>query len=119
MDSPLHEDSADVAIIGAGFSGTIAAIHLLKQTDDQITVALVERTSEFGRGLAYRTRDRAHRLNVPAAKMGAFPDDIEGFHRGCKPDPSGCEPRACTHFIQTHLCPRTLSENISSTCLRR
>jgi cation diffusion facilitator CzcD-associated flavoprotein CzcO len=50
MDSPLHEDSADVAIIGAGFSGTIAAIHLLKQTDDQITVALVERTSEFGEG---------------------------------------------------------------------
>jgi uncharacterized NAD(P)/FAD-binding protein YdhS len=81
MDSPFHEDSVDVAIVGAGFSGTMAAIHLLKQTDDRVTVGLVERTSEFARGLAYRTRDVTHRLNVPAAKMGAFPDDIEGFYR--------------------------------------
>ncbi len=81
MDSPFHQDSVDVAVIGAGFSGTMAAVHLLKQTDDRITVALVERTSEFGRGLAYGTRDITHRLNVPAAKMGAFPDDIEGFYR--------------------------------------
>jgi uncharacterized NAD(P)/FAD-binding protein YdhS len=81
MDSLFHQDSVDVAVIGAGFSGTMAAVHLLKQTNDRITVALVERTSEFGRGLAYRTRDVTHRLNVPAAKMGAFPDDIEGFYR--------------------------------------
>lgn len=67
MYSPLHEDSVDVAIIGAGFSGTMAAVHLLKQTDSQITVGLVERTSEFAKGLAYRTRDMTHRLNVPAA----------------------------------------------------
>jgi uncharacterized NAD(P)/FAD-binding protein YdhS len=80
MDSPFHQDSVDVAVIGAGFSGTMAAVHLLNQTDDRITVGLVERTSEFGRGLAYRTRDVTHRLNVPAAKMGAFPDDLEGFY---------------------------------------
>jgi uncharacterized NAD(P)/FAD-binding protein YdhS len=87
MDSLIPEDSVDVAIIGAGFSGTMAAVHLLKQTEDPITVALVERASEFGRGLAYRTRDLAHRLNVPAAKMGAFPDDIEGFHRWLRSRP--------------------------------
>jgi hypothetical protein len=32
MDSPLREDSVDVAIIGAGFSGTMAAIHLQRTT---------------------------------------------------------------------------------------
>jgi uncharacterized NAD(P)/FAD-binding protein YdhS len=53
MDSPLHQNSVDVAIIGAGFSGTVAAIHLLKQTNDRITVGLVERTSQFARGLAW------------------------------------------------------------------
>src|SRR5258707_14577327 len=79
MDSPLHQNPVDVAIVGAGFSGTMAAIHLLRQTDHRITVGLVERTSQFARGLAYRTRDATHRLNVPAAKMGAFPDDIGGF----------------------------------------
>ena len=81
MKSQLYQDSVDVAIIGAGFSGTMAAIHLLRQTEDRITVALVERTSQFARGLAYRTRDATHRLNVPAAKIGAFPDDVGGFYR--------------------------------------
>ena len=108
MDSPLHEDSADVAIIGAGFCGTIAAIHLLKQTDDQITVALVERTSEFGRGLAYRTRDRAHRLNVPAAKMGAFPDDIEGFHRWLQTRPERLRAAGVYTLHPNAFVPRTL-----------
>jgi uncharacterized NAD(P)/FAD-binding protein YdhS len=81
MRSPSHQDSVDVAIIGAGFSGTMVAIHLLRQQNVQLKVALVERTSEFGKGLAYRTRDLSHRLNVPAAKMGAFPEDVEGFYR--------------------------------------
>ena len=40
MHAPLNEDSVDVAIIGAGFSGTMAAVHLLQQTDSQITVGL-------------------------------------------------------------------------------
>lgn len=80
MHAPLFEDSVDVAIIGAGFSGTMVAVHLLRRTDSQLTVGLVERNSEFARGLAYRTRDLSHRLNVPAAKMGAFPDDVEGFY---------------------------------------
>jgi uncharacterized NAD(P)/FAD-binding protein YdhS len=81
MGAPFHPDSVDVAIIGAGFSGTMAAVHLLRQTEDRITVGLVERTGEFGRGLAYKTRDITHRLNVPAAKMGAFSDDIGSFYR--------------------------------------
>jgi uncharacterized NAD(P)/FAD-binding protein YdhS len=81
MHAPLFEDSVDVAIIGAGFSGTMVAVHLLRRTDSQLTVGLVERNSEFARGLAYRTRDLSHRCNVPAAKMGAFPEDVEGFYR--------------------------------------
>src|SRR5258708_17064988 len=80
MDSPLHQNPVDVAIVGAGFSGTMAAIHLLRQTDHRITVGLVERTSQCSRGLAYRTRDATHRLNGPAARMSAFPDDIGGCY---------------------------------------
>jgi uncharacterized NAD(P)/FAD-binding protein YdhS len=81
MKASFHKNSVDVAIIGAGFSGTMTAIHLLKPRENTLTVGLVEKTSEFARGLAYRTRDVSHRLNVPAGKMGAFPDDIEGFYR--------------------------------------
>jgi uncharacterized NAD(P)/FAD-binding protein YdhS len=87
MHSPSLQGSVDVAVIGAGFSGTMVAIHLLRQTDAQLKVALVERTSEFGKGLAYRTRDLTHRLNVPAAKMGAFPEEVEGFYRWLRDRP--------------------------------
>jgi uncharacterized NAD(P)/FAD-binding protein YdhS len=88
MHSPLLKNSVDVAVIGAGFSGTMVAVHLLRQTDSQPTVGLIERSSDFARGLAYRTRDLSHRLNVPAAKMGAFPDDVE--------DPNHLEPFTCS-----------------------
>jgi uncharacterized NAD(P)/FAD-binding protein YdhS len=108
MDSRFHEDSVDVAVIGAGFSGTMTAIHLVKQTDDEITVALVERTSEFGRGLAYRTRDLAHRLNVPAAKMGAFPDDIDGFHRWLQSRPDRLRTAGVHTLHPNAFVPRTL-----------
>ncbi len=99
MDSPFHQDSVDVAVIGAGFSGTMAAVHLLKQTDDRITVALVERTSEFGRGLAYGTRDITHRLNVPAAKMGAFRREhfSENISKNCSRRPKRFHP-VCEKF---------------------
>src|SRR5258708_6551823 len=119
MDSPLHQNSVDVAIIGAGFSGTMAAIHLLRQTDDRITVGLVERTAQFGRGLAYRTRDATHRLNVPAAKMGAFSEDIGGSITGYRVDPNACERSAYTHFTRMLLCRGCSSENTSRTCWRR
>src|SRR5260221_12954300 len=48
--------------------------------DDRITVGLVARTAQFGRGLAYRTRDAIHRLNVTAANMCAYSEDIGGFY---------------------------------------
>jgi uncharacterized NAD(P)/FAD-binding protein YdhS len=108
MDSPLHQNSVDVAIIGAGFSGTMAAIHLLRQTDDRITVGLVERTAQFGRGLAYRTRDATHRLNVPAAKMGAFPDDIEGFYRWLQSRPEHLRAVGIHTLHQNAFVPRML-----------
>src|ERR1700746_243601 len=104
MDSPFHQDSVDVAVIGAGFSGTMAAVHLLNQTDDPITVGLVERTSEFGRGLAYRTRDLTHRLNVPAAKMGAFPEDIEGLYRWLQTRPERLRNRGRAYALSKCVC---------------
>ncbi len=34
-----------------------------------------------GHGLAYGTRNTAHLLNVPAGRMGAFADAVDGFYR--------------------------------------
>lgn len=62
----------DIIIIGAGFSGTLLAAQLLRLGQTHVT--LVERETDVGLGVAYRTKFGCHLLNVPAAKMSAFPD---------------------------------------------
>lgn len=63
-----------IAVIGAGFSGTVAAIQLLRTLPADQGVLLCERGERFGRGLAYDTANPDHVLNVRAANMSAFPD---------------------------------------------
>lgn len=85
MDNPedSFEPAYDVAIIGAGFSGSLTAIHLLSDAGGDhppLRVALIEKElTAFGRGVAYGTPCSRHLLNVPAGKMGAFPDRLEHF----------------------------------------
>lgn len=68
-----------IAIIGGGFSGTLAAINLLRHGDSRLV--LIERQPAAGEGLAYGAAHPAHLLNVRAANMSAFPDDPEHFRR--------------------------------------
>lgn len=71
-----------ITIIGGGASGTLLAVNLIKNSGDAfVEINLVEKSKAIGRGVAYSTAEDVHLLNVPAAKMGAFPDDIEHFHR--------------------------------------
>ena len=71
-----------ITIIGGGASGTLLAVNLMKHAgDERLEINLVEKKERLGRGVAYSTTKDFHLLNVPAAKMGAFPDDIEHFHR--------------------------------------
>lgn len=70
-----------IAIVGAGFSGTMTAVHLLRQPfGGPLRIILIDRCA-LGRGVAYGTRTDIHLLNVPAAAMSAFPDDPESFLR--------------------------------------
>jgi uncharacterized NAD(P)/FAD-binding protein YdhS len=80
-----------VAIVGAGFSGTLQAINLLRHDGPRAT--LIERAAEPGVGIAYGAADPSHVLNVRAANMSAFPDAPDDFihwlaRRG-EPDPGG------------------------------
>jgi uncharacterized NAD(P)/FAD-binding protein YdhS len=71
-----------ITIIGGGASGTLLAINLLGYTgDERLEVNLIEKRDTVGHGVAYSTNEDTHLLNVPAAKMGAYADDIEHFHR--------------------------------------
>jgi uncharacterized NAD(P)/FAD-binding protein YdhS len=69
-----------VAVIGAGFSGLLTALHLIADPDGP-TVRLIERARAFGRGAAYSTGNPDHLLNVRVANMSAYPDDPEHFTR--------------------------------------
>jgi uncharacterized NAD(P)/FAD-binding protein YdhS len=68
-----------VAIVGAGFSGTLQAINLLRHDGPRAT--LIERAPVAGTGLAYGAAHPSHVLNVRAANMSAFPDDPGHFVR--------------------------------------
>ena len=62
-----------LAVIGGGASGTLAAIHLLRQSAPRV-VHLFNDGFELGRGVAYSSACDQLLLNVPAARMSAFPD---------------------------------------------
>jgi len=68
-----------IAIIGAGFSGSLLAVHLLRRSSPSDRIYLIERDAEFGRGLAYSTGNPHHLLNVRAGNMSAFSDRPDHF----------------------------------------
>jgi uncharacterized NAD(P)/FAD-binding protein YdhS len=68
----------DVAIVGAGFSGSMVAVHLARIAPN-LRVVIGDKDRAFGRGVAYGTNRLRHLLNVPAGKMSAFPDAPDDF----------------------------------------
>jgi uncharacterized NAD(P)/FAD-binding protein YdhS len=68
-----------IAVIGAGFSGALLAVHLLRHCRPGDRVYLIEKRAGFGRGLAYSTTNQRHLLNVRAGNMSAFHDQPNHF----------------------------------------
>lgn len=75
------------AIIGGGLSGTLACLQLLR-TVPGVQITLFERLPrQLNRGVAYSARLSRQLLNVPAGRMGLFPEDREGFLRWARSGP--------------------------------
>jgi uncharacterized NAD(P)/FAD-binding protein YdhS len=70
--------TAEVAIIGGGFSGTMVAAQLARRGIGSI---LIEGGGRLGRGIAYSTGEPAHVLNVRAEVMSAWPEELDDFAR--------------------------------------
>lgn len=82
-----------VAVVGAGFSGVMTAVHLLRSAAPRpLRVLMVNRSGIMARGVAYGTNSPAHLLNVPAGKMSAFPDDPGHFVRFAQSHDSSIQP---------------------------
>lgn len=68
-----------VAIIGAGFSGTLVLANLIAKAKGPLVIELFEKNLPAA-GVAYGTPEAAHLLNVRAINMGAFAGKPGGFH---------------------------------------
>lgn len=68
-----------IAVIGGGFSGTMAAVNLARLSETPLRVTLLNHGSPSGRGIAYGTRRPEHLLNVAARNMSALADHPNHF----------------------------------------
>src|SRR5580658_2477042 len=80
--------ATSIAVVGAGFSGTLLALHLLRRCPPGTRITLIERNRQFGLGQAYATGNPGHLLNVPAARMSAFHDQPLDFLRWLEQRPA-------------------------------
>ena len=106
-----------IAIVGAGFSGTLLALHLMRQCSPETRILLIERNQHFGRGAAYSTGNSSHLLNVPAAKMSAFqarPSDFLDWLKTRSPEElDGVQPLPTT-FVPRALFGRYIGDLLES-----
>jgi uncharacterized NAD(P)/FAD-binding protein YdhS len=68
-----------IAIVGAGFSGTMTAVQLIRTTKIPLAIFLFDEKQRFHRGIAYSPFSAHYILNVPCSKMSAFPDEPNDF----------------------------------------
>ena len=68
----------------------MTAVQLARRGIDAV---LIGRPPQVGKGVAYSTEDPAHLLNIPAVKMGAWPDSPGDFAQATGSDPEDYVPR--------------------------
>ncbi len=103
---PLSNNGFSVVVVGGGFSGTMLAVQLLRRAPT-LSVAVIDRGSVPGRGLAYSTEFDCHLLNVAASNISALPEEPEHFLRWARAhnDPS-TQP---TSFVPRRVYGRYIS----------
>lgn len=85
-----------VAILGFGFSGLMVTRQLVSRMGEGSEIYIIAPEAN-GRGLAYSTQDVQHLLNVPAGRMGAEPDQIDGFFQWLESAAGAVSRQRCKH----------------------
>lgn len=96
-----------VAVVGGGFSGAMLAARL---AEVGVASTLINRTADFGLGVAYSTPFDGHLLNVRSGRMSALADQADHFVRWLQAnapdhaDPEGFAPRKVFgRYVQSRL----------------
>ena len=97
----MADSTRCIAIVGAGFCGTVTAINLLRQAHaEPLRILLIDR-DRHGRGTAYADHSSyTYLLNVPAGRMSAFSSEPLDFLRYAQ--------RALPHVTADDFLPRVL-----------
>ena len=96
-----------VVILGGGFSGAVVALHLMRAPGVPASITIIEPRPLLGGGVAYSAPDARHRINVPAARMSAYSDDMGHFDRWLR-DHGYPETDPDSLFEGSHLFPARL-----------
>ena len=89
-----------VGIVGAGFTGTMLAVHLIELSRVPLRVILFDRTATFGNGTAYATPNAKHLLNVRVGNMSAYDADPDHFVRWLGEQKEACAgPQSRRAFV--------------------
>jgi uncharacterized NAD(P)/FAD-binding protein YdhS len=83
MNESAWHTAPTVAVVGAGASGVLTAVHLARawRGTRPLRIVMYEAAGLPGQGIAYSTDDKCHLLNVPAGRMSAIDDDPGHFLR--------------------------------------
>ncbi len=68
-----------IAIVGGGYIGSAAAIHLSRIARQPLEIVIIEPSEVLGGGIAFSAKDPDHRLNAPTRVHFLYPENTESF----------------------------------------
>jgi uncharacterized NAD(P)/FAD-binding protein YdhS len=121
MVGPMNRKPQSIVIVGGGFAGAAAAFHLLERGSSHLRISLIERGSQFGRGVAYGVTSSLYRLNVPASRMSIDPRRSDDFvvWAGATSSPNAFLPRTLYGAYVEAALTKAVRESRAELCAIR
>lgn len=96
-----------LTLVGSGASTVSILVHLAQAVNEtskpnKTIVIFEQEAAQWGKGVAYKTQELVHILNVPAIRMGINSQDPQHFYRWLQEQPFAQKDLQPTHFAPRH-----------------